>query len=515
MKGRVARLGLVLAAGLILGESASSLLLTDSKNSAARLDEIFLRGRTAFYRELNLGFGLHSLRFQLTFAAAQKITRAESDIPYLYEKVINLAYIRKAAQFARLLEKGDPRSIEEFEALFLDLSRDAASLFVDSLFQEPSLAGRSAGILPDLKESRLELVLSSLALEGKEPLRKEKEAGRLAGETPSGFWGLEVIRAKSAQTVSRGAGVKIAVLGSCSAAAPWPGGPPQANAALFVKLAGETQAPWLDPGITSESPLPCGGWAPSLVAAVAPESEIRVIGINDESAGVYPFWTAYQISQGIHKAVDRGTDVILVTAVFDRDYRFLKAACDYAYSKNVVVICPNFAGPGDHVSPEIPAHFPAHYNTTVAVAGVVPGRGGIPVPWDKSEHSHFTTCAAPTAVGGGPNASASGSPVPDNVPAAALVAGTSALICSLLSKTGEELSGQYVQRIYEVLCRSCDGAVLGRPGFDPRTGYGLIDADRAVSREVPAYKEKMTRVEANFKKRAEERAAKERESKKD
>jgi hypothetical protein len=204
MKGRVARLGLLLAAGLILGESASSLSLTDSKNSPARLDEIFLRGRTAFYRELNLDFGLHPLRFQLTFADAQKIKRAESDIPYLYEKVINLAYIRKAAQFARLLEKGDPRSIEEFEALFLDLSRDAASLFVDSLFQEPSLAGRSAGILPDLKESRLVLVLSSLALERPEPARTEKKEVRSDGEKPAGFWGLEVIRARSAQTVSRG-----------------------------------------------------------------------------------------------------------------------------------------------------------------------------------------------------------------------------------------------------------------------------------------------------------------------
>jgi hypothetical protein len=95
------------------------------------------------------------------------------------------------------------------------------------------------------------------------------------------------------------------------------------------------------------------------------------------------------------------------------------------------------------------------------------------------------------------------------------VAGTSALISSLLPKTGEELSGQYVQRITEILCRSCDGAALGRPGFDPRTGYGLIDANRAVSREVPAYQEKMAQVEANFKKRAEERAAKEREGKKD
>jgi hypothetical protein len=257
MKGRVARLGLLLAAGLILG----NLLQPFAHGSkTARGSMRYSSGEDGVYRELNLDFGLHPLRFQLTFADAQKIKRAESDIPYLYEKVINLAYIRKAAQFARLLEKGDPRSIEEFEALFLDLSRDAASLFVDSLFQEPSLAGRSAGILPDLKESRLVLVLSSLALERPEPVRTEKKEVRSDGEKPAGFWGLEVIRARSAQTVSRGAGVKIAVLGSCSDAALWPGSPPQSNPALFMKLAGETRAPWLDPGITSENLSPCGGW---------------------------------------------------------------------------------------------------------------------------------------------------------------------------------------------------------------------------------------------------------------
>jgi hypothetical protein len=151
----------------------------------------------------------------------------------------------------------------------------------------------------------------------------------------------------------------------------------------------------------------------------------------------------------------------------------------------------------------------------VAVAGVVPGARGIPVSWEKSEPSHYTTCAAPTAAGGRQVPGASGKPAPDNAPAAALVTGTAALICSLLPKTGEELSGQYVQRIYEVLCRSCDTTVLGRPTFDPRIGYGLINADRAVRKEVAAYREKMNQVEARFKKRMEERAAEEQKEKQD
>ena len=514
MTRKVLRLGIFLALGLILAAAVSRPPDPISKGQAGRLDDIFSQGRKAFYQELRLDFGLHPQRFQLTLADAQKILEAESNIPYLYERVINLAYIRTAPYFRRLLEKGDRNSIEEFETRFISLSREAAALFVQSLFQEPSRDGRSVEGLQDLRESRLQLVLSSLSSEEKEPGRPHKDNGRSSGEELSSFWGLEVIQAKSAQAVSRGTGVRVAVLDSGSSEPSDPGSRPSAVPRVFVPLAAGKQAPWLDAAISPDRLSPSVGWASSLVAAVAPESQIRVFGIIRDSRPVYPLWPAYQVSQGIHKAVDSGTDIILVTAVFDKDFPFLKDACAYAYKKNVVVICPNAAGPLDQDNPEKPTHFPAHYNTTVAVAGVVPDARGIPVPWEKSELSHYTTCAAPTAVGGRRSPATSGSLVPDNAPAAALVTGTAALICSLLPKTGEELSGQYVQRIYEILCRSCDSAILGQPSFHPRTGYGLINADKAVRKEVGAYREKMNQVEAKFKKRMEERAAQEQKEKK-
>lgn len=514
MTRKVFRLGIFLALGLILAEAVSRPPDPISKGQAGRLDDIFSQGRKAFYQGLRLDFGLHPQRFQLTLADAQKILEAESNIPNLYERVINLVYIRTAPYFRRLLEKGDRNSSEEFETRFVSLSREAAALFVQSLFQEPSRDGRSAEGLRDLREGRLQLVLSSLSSEEKEPVRPHKDNGHSSGEELSGFWGLEVIQAKSAQAVSRGTGVRVVVLDSGSDEPSEPGSEPSPVPRLFVPLAGGTQAPWLDTAISPDRSSPSGGWASSLVAAVAPESQIRVFGIIRDSRPVYPLWPAYQVSQGIHKAVDSGTDIILVTAVFDKDFPFLKDACAYAYKKNVVVICPNAAGPLDQDNPEKPTHFPAHYNTTVAVAGVVPGARGIPVPWEKSELSHYTTCAAPTAVAGRGNPATSGSLAPDNAPAAALVTGTAALICSLLPKTGEELSGQYVQRIYEILCRSCDSKILGQPSFHPRTGYGLINADRAVRKEVGAYREKMNQVETRFKKRMEERAVQEQKEKK-
>lgn len=509
------RPGLLLASVFLLAAGLSRPPASASMGTASGLDDIYGRGRKAFYRELRSGFGLHPRRFRLTFADAQKIERAESEIPRLYERVIRLTYSRKAPQFELLLGKGDPRSIEEFEALFLGLSREAAGLFIQSLFEEPNLEGWSPGALPDFKESRLELVLSSLSPEGKEPPWTGKEEWRIAGEGPSGFWGLKVIRAQAAKEVSRGAGVKVAVLDYGSAGAIRQGGSPPANPVLFAPLAGMACSALRDPTVPHGGSNPFGGNPSFLVKAVAPDSDVRVLEIHRDDVRVCPFWAAYQVSRGIHLAVDGGADVILVTAAFDRDFRFLKDACDYAYAHNILVVSPNCAGPPGHAAPEIPAHFPAHYNTTAAVGGVVLSPRGTPEAWAASEPSHYTTCAAPTATKGGPRAAASGLLSLGNAPAAALVAGTSALICSLLPKTGEELSGQYVQRVYEVLCRSCDGGAVGRPGFDPRTGYGLIDAERAVRQAVPAYKEKMAQVEASFKKRMEERTAKEREVKND
>jgi hypothetical protein len=438
---------------------------------------------------------------------------AEREIPYLYERMINLAYIHHAPEFAHLLERNDPPSIADFETRFLSLSRDAAALFVQSLFQEPGRDNPCVEGHPGPRESRLELVLSSLMWPGPEPASQHRDSGLPSQPDLSGFWGLEVIGARSAQVVSRGNGVRVAVLDaeSFELSGPWNG--PSAVPPLFVRLAAGTQAPWLDAARYSDPSSAAGGLAARLVAAVAPESQTRVLGINGDSDAVYPFWPAYEVSQGIYKAVDGGTDIILVTSVFGSDFRFLKDACAYAYGKNVVVICPNAAGSFAQGDPGKPAHFPAHYNTTVAVAGVVPGVRRKPAPWEKSELSHYTTCAAPTVAGGSQVLGTSSLTAQDNSPAAALVAGTAALICSLLPKTGEELSGQYVQRIYEILCRSCDSSVLGPSSFHPRVGYGLIRADRAVREQVPAYKEKMNQVESRFKKRMEERAAEQQKEK--
>ena len=54
--------------------------------------------------------------------------------------------------------------------------------------------------------------------------------------------------------------------------------------------------------------------------------------------------------------------------------------------------------------------------------------------------------------------------------------------------------------------KSADPKILGFATFDPKIGYGLIDAEKAVGPAVQTYIKKMTELEDYFKKRMAQRA---------
>jgi hypothetical protein len=84
--------------------------------------------------------------------------------------------------------------------------------------------------------------------------------------------------------------------------------------------------------------------------------------------------------------------------------------------------------------------------------------------------------------------------------------GLAAILSPHIPKTGKELPGQYVQRIAEILHKSADPKILGFATFDPRIGYGLIDAEKAVGPAVLTYTKKMNELDETFKKRMAQRA---------
>ena len=475
----------------------------------SRLDDIFNAGRGVFFSELRLKFGLHPSRFNLRHESIKKIQNAEKEIPFLYENLANIIYLKESPHFEALLKKGDIESIKKFHEKYLKLCHDAADHFVQSLFQEKSNIKGNIRKTDITEKNRLDLILKSISDE--DLLNKAKKTDYFVELDSLDFynkWGFQITRFKEAHKSTKGKGISIAIIDS---------GIDKRNKILknaninddfSFCLINRKQAPWEEEKISVLDEYGHGTAAATLVAAAAPEAELQIYKIRFDRHPIFPYWTAYQAAGAIYKAVFNHADVILVSSIFDKNFKFLKDACQYAYDKNVIIICPN--GLTSQINPGKSHQFPAHYNTTIAVAGVIPNKNKIPVLLKESVASHFTSLSAPAALG-------DADMTPENSWAAAITAGLVTLVSSKISKSENELKGQYYQRIYEILTKSAQPQVLGYKSFNTRIGYGLINAELSVNEELVTYVEKMKKIEENFQNRLKEierREEKEKEKKK-
>jgi len=480
----------------------------------AGLDVIFQDGKNEFFKELRYKFGLHPFKFRLLLESIQRIENAEKEIPFLYENLINITYLEDQPHFRVLLDSKSQESRSRFREEFLKLSRDTAGFFVESLFQDPSAESAGGRVVPNSGKSSLDLVLASFQ-ECDHSGNRQHSEGELSDTRSSELlqlWGFEIARFREAHRFSRGRGVKVAVIGSgicedCDLVKS-----DRLKLESSFSLIGRKQPPWtqeLRPVIDESG---YGRDGASILMAAAPESDIYIYKTLCDLNPVYPFWPAVLSAQAVYKAVDDGADVILFSSVFDDDSAFLKKACEHAYANNVIVVCPN--GISASVDPGKAHHFPAHYVTTVAVTGIVPDRTGEPVVWPLSGSSHYSSVAAPAGIfsSRGSKGKKSTAAVPDNFTAAALTCGLVALVSAKIPKSKDDLAGQYVQRIYEIITHSANPRILGFKNFNPKAGYGLIDAKKSVDEGLQDYLTKMRRIEANFKKRMAERAKREEEA---
>jgi subtilisin family serine protease len=250
----------------------------------------------------------------------------------------------------------------------------------------------------------------------------------------------------------------------------------------------------------------------SIVSYFAPKAKVSIYEVGSYQNSPYPFWPAMFVSQAVYKAVNDKANVIIITSGFKRDFKFLRDACQFAFDNNVIIVAPNnHSIPGD---PGKASYFPAHYNTTIAVVGVIPDKRNKPVFLNESVISHYTSVAAPALIVdfGVKEPVSTGGHSDGGYSGAAAVAGSlTALISSKISKTENELSGQYFQRIYDILTKSANPAPVGFKSFTTKAGYGLIDAGKSVGQGLKIYLEKMRKIDENFKKRLKERQKQEEE----
>lgn len=470
------------------------------------LDGVFQEGRKIFYDEVNLKFGMHPLKFSLRPENIRMIQNAETEIPFLYENLVNIYYPANQPQLEPLLEREDKASEQRFRSQYFRICREAAGCFVESIFQEISEDRGTGGSWSLPAKTRLQMILDSISRNGiRDSILTNESLDTLSSLSIDDLWSFGISRFREANKTTKGEKIRVAVIDSGFGRKGISLRGVKVNRDLSYCLTGRTKAPWSDEQLPFYDDTGHGTLAVLTASAGAPEAEFVIYKMAFSSHPVVPYWRARQVAAGIHKAVSDHADVILVTAVFDKDFAFLKQACQFAYENNVIIVSPN--GELCRKSPEKPYAFPAHYNSTVAVGGVIPDKNNSPVLWSNTGSSHYTSVSAP----------AEGMAAflePDNAWAASMTAGLVALLASRIPKSDKELRGQYFQRVYEVLIRSSQPGKLGFRTFEPRMGYGLIDAGLGVTKGVADYLVRMKKIEEDFQKRMKERQKQEEDKKK-
>jgi len=455
-------------------------------------DGIFSEGEKVFYRELKLALGLHPEMLRLLPAEIDKIERGADGIPCLYENVVNILFLETAPELTALRVKND---LPAFKEKYHALCRAAADRFIESLFSESPGTQDLLASAPNLGRGRLDLVLASLGRRSgllPSPEVLIKISSLALDQSPAFILG----KFGEAQKAGQGKGLKLAVIDS--------GWAPDADASQEAKinhlgdfsLIGRTQPPWSGETVAPGDELGRGTLMALMASRFAPEAEVRTYRTGGGPDSPYEYWPAMELAQAIYKAAYDGNDFILTGAAFSGDFPFLKQACQFAYLRNVIIIAPNgllHSGKAE----EQPA-YPAAYSSVIAVAGAAAEGRNRPIPWALSSPSKSTAVTAPASAGPGI--------APSNAYAVSACGGLAALVSPNIPKTGKELPGQYVQRIAEILKKSADPKILGFATFNPKIGYGMIDAQKAVGPAVQTYTKKMNELDDSFKKRMAQRA---------
>ena len=180
--------------------------------------------------------------------------------------------------------------------------------------------------------------------------------------------------------------------------------------------------------------------------------------------------SAFDIAQGIYWATDHGADVINLSVGNYTSSAALLEACRYAFERNVVLV----AASGNDAS-EQPS-YPAAYEEVLSVAAVDHNR-------ERADFSNF---------GDNIDVAAPGVDIPSTYIYSdyAILSGTSMAcphVAALASLIRSVRPGMKNTDVMELIRTSADD--LGPPGKDMLYGYGLINANNALSGLTPAPKQ--------------------------
>lgn len=447
------------------------------------LDRIFRTVRAGFHR--TIAARLPASPFYDELEAAEIAWLADTSSG-LFDRVIYLGWQKDRAVFDSLRRRGDHR---EFEHRFRALASEYAIRLVDNLFRKSGNFDMLMSI-PGRKEARpLALFRASLAwgAKGGPPTLAADHHPTVDRAQLARQWWLPVIGVPQAQQVTRGRGVRVAVLDT--------GIDPtldlfQGRLEPGVDLVGHRGAPWLE---RADDPVWDWGWhgtaVSSVLLTVAPEVTIIPIRTGDGEVSndpPYPYWLDESIAAGIHVALARGAQVINISAGID-GHPILEEAVDAALARGVVVVAAagRYARSQKSGEPFVPS-FPASYPQVVN-AGTFGASQGAFTWWEPLHPSRTLDVLTPgvdvlIATPSYPEPTklmpATGSSL-----SAPVATGIVALMIAADSVTppAARRSARYARWIEGLLQQTADPRLVGVSGFTEHTGYGAVNAAAAVT----------------------------------
>ncbi len=370
-----------------------------------------------------------------------------------------------------------------FRKDYLDLARFAARMFSDTLFVSSPSGLFFKGLIPRFNgQDTVDLaVMETGNMANIDLPAAEKIVPKTLSPEFDKQWGLDAGRFREAHRLTRGRGVRMAILDT-GIDMTHPVFKDTAWGRHF-NFVGRDGFPWAQDG----PPMVDWGWhgtvVSSIVAKYAPEARItlyRYLDGDSQNDSPFPIIVSANMGAAIYKAVHDGNDVINISAGTNIDVPYLEEACRYAWENNVVIVTGSAYYQGRYMGGA--EDYPAQYATTIAATAIDRRADGSYGYWSIASPDPTTDVGAPNAPFVAFPAYSGETDVyaPGISCATPIVASVTALAVSVYPRLGTEAPGQYVETIRKLLSENANPKLVGFDGFSPEAGFGMVDAVKTV-----------------------------------
>lgn len=465
-------------------------------NKSGWLDSLHEKGRDVFYTAIKDKILNHPMKDLLTESEIAKIMEARTKFNRLYGLLVNIFYQKDEPVFYSLLEKGDKESKSRFQKMYIELVEFSAHMFIESFFATTASTDFIRNNFPKYEGlDAFDLIIRSIGYHAKLDSPENVEISEPLNPEFDKQGALDAARFREAHEITRGEGVKIAILDTGI----------DMNHPIFAKtvwgkhfsLVGRDGTPW-----DADAPLVDWGWHGTLISSVAtrfaPEAEITMYKFGDgdtQNDPAFQHLMQCMIAASIYKAVHDGNNIISISASgASLDSAYLREACQYAYDNNCIVISGGLYNRWYKQGNVL--NFPAQYDTVFTVTAAGKREDGTYGYWDICAPGESNDVAAPNDIFGAfpTYVEEEDKYIPSISAAIPVVSALFALAINQYPPTGDEAPGEYTKTLMNLVRENANAQKVGFEGFTPECGYGMIDAENTVKSAVLLSKKRGQKV---------------------